>query len=210
MEGPMNQRDRKSPRRWWSWLVASFVVSVVVSAGCPSRNLPPPPEDEPKHDTTPACGKVFNDPKIHGGRAAASIRRPGSEEQRHRGGLRAAGRGIRRADARRDRLPAALSKAGRRPGGDVRDGQPSHHPGGRAGARPRPIRCWSGPGRRSPCAMRSGTRRWRPVASRGMLDRQTILWAGRGRRIVGLHVSKQLCDETQAEALLQKAIDAVP
>jgi hypothetical protein len=43
-----------------------------------------------------------------------------------------------------------------------------------------------------------------------MLDHQTILWAGRGRRIVGLHVSKQLCDETQAKALLQKAIDAVP
>jgi len=26
----------------------------------------------------------------------------------------------------------------------------------------------------------------------------------------GLHVSKQLCEETQARALLQKAIDAVP
>ena len=44
----------------------------------------------------------------------------------------------------------------------------------------------------------------------GLLDTQTILWAGRGRRIVGLHVSKQLCDEAQAVALLQKAIDAVP
>ena len=32
----------------------------------------------------------------------------------------------------------------------------------------------------------------------GLLDRQTILWAGRGRRIVGLHVSKQLCDESAA------------
>jgi hypothetical protein len=44
----------------------------------------------------------------------------------------------------------------------------------------------------------------------GLLDKQTIWWAGRGRRIVGLHVSKQLCDEEKAKALLQKAIDAVP
>jgi hypothetical protein len=44
----------------------------------------------------------------------------------------------------------------------------------------------------------------------GLLDHQTILWAGRGRRIVGLHVSKQVCNETQAQVLLQKAIDAVP
>ena len=44
----------------------------------------------------------------------------------------------------------------------------------------------------------------------GLLDHRTILWAGRGRRIVGLQVSKQLCDEAQAKVLLQKAIDAVP
>jgi hypothetical protein len=44
----------------------------------------------------------------------------------------------------------------------------------------------------------------------GLLEKQTVLWAGRGRRIVGLHVSKQLCTPTQAEALLQKVIDAVP
>lgn len=44
----------------------------------------------------------------------------------------------------------------------------------------------------------------------GLLDRETVLWAGRGRRIVGLHVSKKICDEQQAQLLLQKAIDAVP
>jgi hypothetical protein len=44
----------------------------------------------------------------------------------------------------------------------------------------------------------------------GLLERQTILWAGRGRRILGLHVSKQVCNEAQAQALLQRAIDAVP
>jgi hypothetical protein len=43
----------------------------------------------------------------------------------------------------------------------------------------------------------------------GLLEKQTILWAGRGRRIIGLHVSKQLCTPAQAEALLQKVIDAV-
>jgi hypothetical protein len=35
-------------------------------------------------------------------------------------------------------------------------------------------------------------------------------WAGRGRRIVGLHVARSVCNETQAQALLQKALDAVP
>ena len=43
-----------------------------------------------------------------------------------------------------------------------------------------------------------------------LLERQTILWAGRGRRVLGLHVSKKVCTEAQALALLQKAIDAVP
>jgi hypothetical protein len=66
--------------------------------------------------------------------------------------------------------------------------------------------------------------RWKKVALRdaigyqalaahdepGLLERQTILWAGRGRRILGLHVSKQVCSENQAQALLQRAIDAVP
>ena len=44
----------------------------------------------------------------------------------------------------------------------------------------------------------------------GLLDSQSILWAARGRRIVGLHVPKALCTESQAETLLQKALDAVP
>jgi hypothetical protein len=66
--------------------------------------------------------------------------------------------------------------------------------------------------------------RWKKVALRdalgyeavgasdepGLLEKQTVLWAGRGRRIIGLHVSKQLCTPAQAEALLQKVIDAVP
>ena len=50
-----------------SWFLPSFFVFAFVCAGCPSRSLPPPPEDEPKHDTTPACGQVYNYPKIHGG-----------------------------------------------------------------------------------------------------------------------------------------------
>ena len=59
----MNRRGGKLLEHRLAWLL----LSCAVSAGCPSRSLPPPPEDEPKHDTTPACGKVFNDPKIHGG-----------------------------------------------------------------------------------------------------------------------------------------------
>jgi hypothetical protein len=44
----------------------------------------------------------------------------------------------------------------------------------------------------------------------GLLERQTVLWAGRGRRIVGMHVGKRVCNEDQARALLQKAIDGIP
>jgi hypothetical protein len=44
----------------------------------------------------------------------------------------------------------------------------------------------------------------------GLLERQTVLWAGRGRRIVGMHVGKRVCNEDQARALLQKAVDGIP
>ena len=47
-------------------------------------------------------------------------------------------------------------------------------------------------------------------SNQSLLERQTILWAGRGRRVLGLHVSKKVCTEAQALALLQKAIDAAP
>src|SRR6266496_1728147 len=39
-----------------------------VGAGCPSRDLPPPPErDEAKKEEAPFCGKVFKDTKVRGG-----------------------------------------------------------------------------------------------------------------------------------------------
>ena len=87
------------------------------------------------------------------------------------------------------------------------------HPVIPAGA-PAPM----GPGSDAAVALEEARRCARPSASRRigsadeskLLEKQTVLWAGRGRRIVGLHVSKQVCTPAQAEALLQKVIDAVP
>ena len=44
-------------------------VLLLAGAGCPSRELPPPPtrDDEPKKEEAPFCGKIFKDPKVRGG-----------------------------------------------------------------------------------------------------------------------------------------------
>ena len=66
--------------------------------------------------------------------------------------------------------------------------------------------------------------KWKKVALRdalgyeavGSADEAALLKSrrssgrGAGGAIVGLHVSKQVCTPAQAEALLQKVIDAVP
>ncbi|HEY7374534.1 MAG TPA: hypothetical protein VIF57_20390 [Polyangia bacterium] len=46
---------------------AVVLLLAAAGAGCPNRELPPPPADEPKHDEGPSCGKVFKDPKARGG-----------------------------------------------------------------------------------------------------------------------------------------------
>lgn len=191
--------------------VAGLAMLCVASAACPSRELPPPPaQDEAKKEEAPFCGKVFKDPKVRGG--AQCCVQPSA-------GL------LKSAD-----LVAACGVAAAAYVGETRDGAACRlhfqigsddpkqtfamvsHPvipaGAPAPVAPDPLLPW----------------RWKKVALRdalgyeavgatdepGLLEKQTVLWAGRGRRIVGLHVSKQLCTPAQAEALLQKVIDAVP
>lgn len=187
-----------------------LMVVLVLATGCPSRSLPPPPEDEPKHDEGPTCGKVFKDPKVHGGSGCCLDVSSGL---------------LKTADiASVCGLPAASYL------GQTRDGAACRFHFGKPGVDPaeafvmvsRPIVPAGTPAPMGPDPMLVWT--WKKIGLRdalgyqamatghepGLLDHQTILWAGRGRRIVGLHASRQLCDEAQAAQLLQRAIDAVP
>ena len=98
-------------------------------------------------------------------------------------------------------------------GGDVHDSwlmvnHPVIPPGSPAPVRPSPMLPWSWKklALHDAIAYQAQQARDEP----GLLEHHHIFWAGRGRRILGLHVSKQLCDQSHAEALLQRAIDAVP
>ena len=191
--------------------LGGVLLLAIAGAGCPSRELPPPPErEEPKKEDAPFCGKVFRDAKLRGG--AQCCVQPSA-------GL------LKSAD-----VAAACGVAAAAYLGETRDGAACRlyfqvagndaketyamvsHPvipsGAPAPMGPDPLLPW----------------KWKKVALRDalgyeavgaadeapLLEKQTVLWAGRGRRIVGLHVSKQVCTPTQAEALLQKVIDAVP
>lgn len=192
-------------------LGALVLLAAIASAGCPSRELPPPPvQDEAKKDDAPFCGKVFRDAKLRGG--AQCCVQPSA------GLLKSA-----------DVVAACGATAGAYLG-ETRDGAACRlyfqvagqdsketyamvsHPvipsGAPAPMGPDPMLPW----------------KWRKLALRdalayeavgsadeaALLEKQTVLWAGRGRKIVGLHVSKQVCTSAQAETLLQRVIDAVP
>jgi hypothetical protein len=192
--------------------VATFGLALAVAgAGCPSRELPPPPtrDEEPTKEAAPFCGKVFKDAKVRGG--AQCCLQPSA-------GL------VKSADVIAICGVAAAAYLGETKDGaacrlhfQAAGGDPQatfvmvSHPVIPAGA-PAPM----GPDPLLPM-------KWRKIALRdalgfeavdannpALLEKQTVLWAGRGRRIVGLHVSKQLCTAAQAEALLQKVIDGVP
>ena len=191
-------------------LIAGGILLGVLS-GCPSgRDLPPPPADEPKRDDPPACGKVFKDTKVRGGSGCCIVPTAGLLKS----GDVAAGCSL---------DPTTYL-------GETRDGSACRLHFQKPGVDPKlsavtVSRTIVPPGAAapvSPDAMLAWT--WKKLSLRdalayqaqatgnepGMLDAQNILWAGRGRRIVGLHVPKALCTEAQAQALLQKALDAVP
>jgi hypothetical protein len=189
-----------------------LLLSLATVAGCPSRDLPPPParDDEPKKEEAPFCGKVFKDSKVKGG--AQCCVQPTA-------GLLKSGD-----------VAAACGAAAATYLGETRDGAACRLYFQVAGGDPtqtyamvsHPIIPTGAPAPMGPDPLLPW--KWKKVALRdalgyeavgasdepGLLEKQTILWAGRGRRIIGLHVSKQLCTPTQAEALLQKVIDAVP
>ena len=192
--------------RWRS----ALVLVVVVVAGCPSRSLPPPPEDEPKHDSPHPCGLVFNDPKVHGGSGCCLAESTGllkSSDVAAACGLPATGYLGETRDGAACRLH--FTKAGLEPAESfVMVSHPTVPPGAPAPTAPDPMLVWTWkkvPLRDALAYQATATGR-----EAGLLDKRTIWWAARGRRIVGLQVAKELCDEAAARTLLQKAIDAVP
>jgi len=191
------------------------LLAAIAGAGCPSRELPPPPaQDEPKKEEAPFCGKVFRDAKLRGGpqcciqptagllKSADVVAACGATAATYLGETR---------DGAACRL--YFQVAGQDPKADAKENYAMvSHPvipsGAPAPMGPDPMLPW----------------KWKKVSLRdalgyvavgsadeaALLEKQTVLWAGRGRKIVGLHVSKQVCTPAQAEALLQKVIDAVP
>jgi hypothetical protein len=190
-------------------------TALLALAGCPTaRDIPPRTDDEPKQEEkkadVPFCGKVFSDPKAS--KRGACCVGPAAGVVKSADVVAACGVS-----------PAAYL-------GEARDGdacrlyfQPASgglqdswvmvsHPiiptGSPAPVRPSPMLPWHWKklSLRDAIGYQAAEARDEP----GLLERHDIFWAGRGRRILGVHVSKQLCSEPQAQALLQRAIDAVP
>jgi hypothetical protein len=181
------------------------------AAGCPSRELPPPParDEAPKKEEAPFCGKVFKDAKVRGG--AQCCVQPSA-------GLLKSGDVVATCGA------AAAAYLG-----ETKDGAACRLHFQVAGAEPtdtyamvsHPVIPTGAPAPMGPDPLLP--MKWKKIALRdalgfvavgatnpALIEKQTVLWAGRGRRVVGLHVSKQVCTPAQAEALLQKIVDAVP
>ena len=189
------------------------LLLLAAGAGCPSRDLPPPPaQDEPKKEEAPFCGKVFRDAKVRGG--AQCCVQPSAGLLKSADVVAACGvSAAAYLGETRDGAACRLHFQGQGQGSDPKEtfamvSRPVIPSGAPAPMGPDPLLPW----------------KWKKVALRDalgyeamgaadeqkLLEKQTVLWAGRGRRIIGLHVSKQLCTPAQAEALLQKVIDAVP
>jgi hypothetical protein len=198
-------------------VTAALLLVAAGVAGCPSRELPPPPaqdeaETKPKKEDAPFCGKVFRDAKLRGG--AQCCVQPSAGLLKSADVVAACGAvAAAYLGETRDGAACRLYFQAGGPASDPKDtyvmiSHPVIPTGAPAPMGPDPMLPW----------------RWKKVALRdalgyvavgaadeaALLEKQTVLWAGRGRRIIGLHVSKQICTPAQAEALLQKAIDAVP
>ncbi len=185
-----------------------------VLAGCPTaRDIPPPPADEPKTEAkadVPFCGLVFNDSKAPKHNTCCMVPSAGIVKSADV----AAACGIAPAAYRGEARDGDACRLYFQPaGGDVENGWVMlSHPviavGEPAPVRPSPMLPWRW--KKVPLRDAIGYQALAAHNEPGLLERQNIFWAGRGRRIIGLHVSKQVCNEAQAQALLQRAIDAVP
>jgi len=175
-------------------------------AGCPSRELPPPPAEEAPKPPPPACEKVFRDP---GPSAARCCHGPSSEILKKADVLSTCGR----TDAE---YAGEIQDEGEcrfhfRLGGEAKDtfvaiNRPLIPPGTPAPVMPDPLLPWT----------------WKKIQLRDaigfvvkeapkhpeMLEHQYTFWAARGRRVIGMKIARKACGESQALALLQKAIDA--
>jgi hypothetical protein len=188
-----------------------FLLFAAAGAGCPSRELPPPParDEAPKKEEAPFCGKVFKDAKVRGG--AQCCLQPSA-------GL------LKSAD-----VAGACGATAATYLGETKDGAACRLHFQVAGAEPtetyamvsHPVIPAGAPAPMGPDPLLP--MKWKKITVRdglafvavgatnpALIEKQTVLWAGRGRRVIGLHVSKQVCTPAQAEALLQKVLDGVP
>ena len=191
---------------------AALMLLAVAAAGCPSRELPPPPtrDEEAKKEEAPFCGKVFRDAKVKGGAQCCVQPSAGllkSADVIGTCGVAAAAYLGETRDGAACRLHFQVA------GQDAKEtfamvSHPMIPTGAPAPMGPDPLLPynWKKIALRDALGFAAVT----SSADSKLLEKQTVLWAGRGRRIIGLHVSKQICTAAQAEALLQKVIDAVP
>jgi hypothetical protein len=192
-------------------MAASLLVVALASACQRGRDLPPPPADEPaKKDNGPPCGKVFRDTRVRGGSSCCGG--PAAEVLKSADVMAACGLAApvylgetRDGNACRFHFQASGTEA---KDSYIMLSRPLIPPGVPAPVAPDPLLPWKW--KKVPLRDAIGYQALAAGDDPGLLGRQTVLWAGRGRRIVGLHVAKHLCNDDQAQALLQKAIDAVP
>ena len=194
-------------------LRAVTVLLAMAGAGCPSREAPPPPaQEEPKKEDTPFCGKVFRDVKVRGG--AQCCVQPSAGLVKSADVVAACGASAAAyLGETRDGAACRLYLKGGEPASDPKEtyvmvSHPVIPAGAPAPVGPDPLLPWKW--KKVPLRDAIGFEAVGSADEAALLQKQTVLWAGRGRRIIGLHVSKQICTPAQAEALLQKAIDAVP
>ena len=193
--------------------LAAIVALLVTAAGCPSREAPPPPaQEEPKKEDAPFCGKVFRDVKVRGG--AQCCVQPSAGLVKSADVVAACGASAASyLGETRDGAACRLYFKGGEPASDPKEtyvmvSHPVIPAGAPAPMGPDPLLPWKW--KKVPLRDAIGFEAVGSADESALLEKQTVLWAGRGRRIIGLHVSKQICTPAQAEALLQKAIDAVP
>jgi hypothetical protein len=195
----------------------AFAGILLLLAGCPSRELPPPPAaEEPKPASGPAC-KLFKDGKTRAG--ASCCIEPAASVLKAADIAAICGAGA--ANFAGEVKDGAACRMHFQVAGEIKDG--AEDAAKSYVMVSRPIIPAGTPAPMGPDPLLPMN--WKKVPLRdalgfqvkstssgdpSLLERQTILWAGRGRRVLGLHVSKKVCTEAQALALLQKAIDAVP
>src|SRR6185436_1663938 len=189
---------------------AVAVLLALAGAGCPSREAPPPPaQEEAKKEDTPFCGKIFKDAKLRGG--AQCCLQPSAGLLKSADVVAACGATA--ASYLGETRDGAACRLYFKAGAAASDPKETYvmvsHPVIPAGAPapmgPDPLLPWKW--KKVPLRDAIGFEAVGSADEAALLQKQTVLWAGRGRRIIGLHVSKQICTPAQAEALLQKAID---